>query len=151
MERPRGISSGEAMRWNDDVERRRKAYHEIRCSENPLYRRAYERLQNDRRRMQEQIGKGMAQIADAMNADRQQRFDGTKENVEQQPARAHKEVSHDIGTALGIAFAATMLADREWMERRLKELEEERPYAEEIRKADQDFDRELIRMSGFEW
>ena len=151
MERPKGISSGEAMRWNDDVERRRKAYHEIRCSENPLDRRAYERLQNDRRRMQEQIGKGMAQIADAMNADRQQRFDGTKENVEQQPARAHKEVSHDIGTALGIAFAATMLADREWMERRLKELEEERPYAEEIRKADQDFDRELIRMSGFEW
>lgn len=138
------------MRWNDDVERRRKAYHEIRCSENPLYKRAYERLQNDRRRMQEQIGKGMAQIADAMNADCQQRFDGY-DKVVQQPARAHKEVSHDIGTALGIAFAATMLADREWMEQRLKELEEERPYAEEIRKADQDFDRELIRMSGFEW
>ena len=28
MERPKGIDSGEAMRWNEDVERRRREYHE---------------------------------------------------------------------------------------------------------------------------
>jgi hypothetical protein len=28
MDKPRGIGSGEAMRWNEDVERRRREYHE---------------------------------------------------------------------------------------------------------------------------
>lgn len=150
MDRPRGISSGEAMRWNEDVERRRKAYHEMRCAEHPIYKRAYERLQEDRRRMQEQIGKSIAQLSDAMNADRQQRMNGTVENTEQ-PVRENKKMPHGIAAGLGIAFAATMLVDSEKIYQRLKELEEERPYLEEIRKADQEFDRELIRMSGFEW
>ena len=34
---------------------------------------------------------------------------------------------------------------------RLKDFEEEKPYAEEIRKADHEFDTELIRLSEFEW
>ena len=38
MERPRNISSGEAMSWNEDVERRRREYHAMRCSEDPIYR-----------------------------------------------------------------------------------------------------------------
>ena len=41
--------------------------------------------------------------------------------------------------------------DGEKMAQCLKELEEERPYAEEIRRADERFDKEIIRMSGFEW
>ena len=45
MDRPKRISSGEAMRWNADVEQRRRAYHERRCAENPIYKRAYERQQ----------------------------------------------------------------------------------------------------------
>ena len=44
-----------------------------------------------------------------------------------------------------------MLFGDEETKRRLQELEEEKPYAEEIRKADKEFDSELIRMSGFEW
>lgn len=39
----------------------------------------------------------------------------------------------------------------EQFRQRLKDLEEERSYAEEIRKADAKFDNELIRLNGFAW
>ena len=32
MDKPERFGSGEAMRWNDDVERRRREYHEQRCA-----------------------------------------------------------------------------------------------------------------------
>ena len=60
MDRPRDISSGEAMRWNEDVERRRREYHEQRCAENALYRRAYERQQEMRRRIQRQASEALS-------------------------------------------------------------------------------------------
>ena len=169
MDRPRIISSGEAMRWNDDVERRRREYHEQRCAEDALYRRAYERLRKQRRRLQVQIGKSMVQLADAMNAECQQRVNSVTENVGQQPIKTHEEVmldrmmmdsfckypaevmGHVMGSGLGFAVASMMLVDGERMNRRIRELAEERPYLEEIRKADEEFDREIIRLSGFEW
>lgn len=169
MERPRPISSGEAMRWNADVERRRREHHERRCAEDALYRRAYERQQEERRRLRKLIGKSMVQIADAMNAECQQRVNSVTENVEQQPIKTHEEVMNDrmlmdsvikysaewmarsAGLGLGFAVAAMMLADGEKLKKRMKELEEEKPYAEEIRKADEEFDTELICLSGFEW
>jgi hypothetical protein len=169
MDRPRNISSGEAMRWNADVERRRREYHERRCAEDPIYRRAYERQQEERRRLQKLIGKSMVQIADAMNAECQQRVNSVAEGVDQQPVRTHEEVmndrmlmdsvikysaewmAHSAGLGLGFAVAAMMLADGEKLKQRMKELDEEKPYAEEIRRADEQFDREMIRMSGFEW
>jgi hypothetical protein len=152
MEKPRSISSGDAMRWNEDVERRRKEYHEQRCAENALYRRAYERLQEQRRMLQEQIGKSMVQIADAINSDCQQRVNSVMDNVEQQPIKTHEEVmAHFTGFGLGFAVAAMMLVDGKRMNQRIMELAEERPYLEEIHKANAEFDRELIRMNGFEW
>ena len=169
MEKPRRISSGEARAWNEEVERRRKLYHEHRCAEDAMYRRAYERLQEQRRRLNEMIGKNMVQLADAMNVDCQQRVNSVTDGVEQQPIKTHEEVvrdralmdsvsgnhaewlAHGAGFGLGFAVAAMMLADGEKMAQRLKELEEERPYAEEIRREDERFDKEIIRMSGFEW
>ena len=169
MDRPRGISSGEAMRWNEDVERRRREYHEQRCAENALYRRAYERQQEQRLRLNEMIGKNMVQLADAMNADCQQRVNSVTEGVEQQPIRTHEEVMRDralidsvsrnpaewfsngAGFGLGFAVAAMMLADGEKMKRQMQEMEEERPYLEEINRIDEEFDREMICLSGFEW
>ena len=169
MDRPRPIGSGEARAWNEDVERRRREYHEQRCAEDAMYRRAYERLQEQRRRLNEMIGKSMVQIADAMNADCQQRVNSVTEGVEQQPIKTHEEVMRDrslmdsvsrnpaewfsngAGFGLGFAVAAMMFADGEKMAQRMKELEEERPYADEIRKADEEFDKEIIRLSGFEW
>ena len=169
MDRPKGISSGEAMRWNEDVERRRREYHEQRCAEDALYRRAYERQQEQRRRLQEMIGKSMVQIADAMNADCQQRVNSAMDGAERQTVKTHEEVmrdralmdsasrnpaewlAHGAGFGLGFAVTAMMFADGEKMAQRMKELEEERPYAEEIRRADEEFDKEIIRLSGFEW
>ena len=37
MERPERMSSGEAMRWNEDVNRRRLEHHERRCAEDAMY------------------------------------------------------------------------------------------------------------------
>jgi len=70
MERPKGIDSGEAMRWNKDVNRRRLEHHERRCTEDPMYRKAYEYQQEEERRMWEQMHKPFAEI---LAAEAQQR------------------------------------------------------------------------------
>lgn len=169
MDRPRNISSGEAMRWNEDVERRRRECHEQRCAENALYRRAYERQQEKRRRIQRQISEAMTQLSDAMHTDCMQRANSIAEDACCQPVKTHEEVMrerslldsmnrsptewfvHNIGFGLGFAVAAMMFADGEKMKRQMQEIEEERPYLEEINRIDAQFDNEIIRMSGFEW
>ena len=95
MDRPRGISSGEAMRWNDDVERRRREYHEQRCAENALYRRAYERQQEMRWRIQMQASEAMTQLADAMHTDCMQRVNSIAEDACCQPVKTHEEVMRE--------------------------------------------------------
>jgi len=165
MERPERMSSGEAMRWNEDVERRRREYHEHRCAEDALYRRAYERQQEERLRIQRQA----SELADAMHADCMQRVNSMKEDACCQPVKTHEEVmreqalmdsmsrnpaewfAHGTGFGLGFAVAAMMFADNGKMQQRMKEMEEERPYLEEINRIDAQFDNEVIRMSGFEW
>lgn len=169
MQRPERLSNGEAMRWNEDVERRRREYHERRCAENALYRRAYERQQEMRQRMERQVSECLTQIADVMHMECCQRVNSAMEDAQQQPVKTQEEAMHDwalmdsvsknpaewfahgTGFGLGFAVAAMMFADSEKMQRRMKELEEERPYLEEINRADEQFDREIIRLSGFEW
>lgn len=169
MDRPRGIGSGEAMRWNEDVERRRREYHEHRCAEDALYRRAYNRQQEEWRRIQRQASEALTQLADAMHTDCMQRVNSITEDVCCQPVKTHEEVmrkralmdsmsrnqtewfAHGTGFGLGFAVAAMMFADHGKMQRRMKEMEEERPYLEEINRIDAQFDNEIIRMSGFEW
>ena len=73
MDRPRPISSGEAMRWNEDVNRRRLAHHERRCAEDDMYRKAYEYQQAEEQRMWEQMHKPLAQM---LEAEAQQRVQG---------------------------------------------------------------------------
>ena len=70
MDRPRPISSGEAMRWNEDVNRRRLEHHERRCAEDAMYRKAYKYQQAEERRMWEQMHKPLAEI---LAAEAQQR------------------------------------------------------------------------------
>ena len=94
MDRPRNISSGEAMRWNEDVERRRRECHEQRCAENALYRRAYERQQEQRRRLNEMIGKNMVQLA-AMHTDCMQRASSITEDACCQQVKTHEEVMRE--------------------------------------------------------
>ena len=169
MDRLKGISSGEAIRWNEDVERRRREYHEQRCADNALYRRAYERQQEIRRRIQRQASEALTQLADAMHTDCMQRVNSITEDACCQPVKTHEEVmreralmdsmsrnqtewlAHGTGFGLGFAVAAMMFADHGKMQQRMKEMEEERPYLEEINRIDAQFDNEIIRMSGFEW
>ena len=169
MDKPRGIGSWEAMRWNEDVERRRREYHEQRCAEDALYRRAYERQQEMRRRMQRQASEALTQLSDAIHTDCMQRANSIAEDACCQPVKTHEEVmreqtlmdsmsknptewfAHSTGFGLGLAVAAMMFADGEKMKRRMQEIEEERPYLEEINRIDAQFDNEIIRMSGFEW
>ena len=174
MNRPRRLDNGEALAWNDDVERRRREYHERRCAESALYRRAYERLRAERCRIQEQVSRNMVQIADAMYADIYQRTGNHQTaGAECQPVKTHEEVMQDraildscaervrmygqaavadIGScALAAGLLALMFADPEKAKQRMYELKEEQPYLEEIKRTDAAFDREIIRMSGFEW
>lgn len=169
MDKPERFSSVEAMRWNDDVERRRREYHEQRCAEDALYRRAYERQQEMRRRIQRQCSEAMTQIADAMHTDCMQRVNSITEDACCQSVKTHEEVmreqalmdsisrnptewfAHSTGFGLGFAVAAMMFADHGKMQQRMKEMEEERPYLEEINRIDAQFDNDIIHMSGFEW
>lgn len=169
MERPERMSSGEAMRWNENVERRRREYHEHRCAEDALYCRAYERQQEERRRIQRQVSEALTLMADAMHTDCMQRENNMTEDACCQPVKTHEEVmlertlmdsmsrnhtewfAHGTGFGLGFAVAAMISADHGKMQQRMKEMAEERPYLEEINRIDAQFDKEIIRMSGFEW
>ena len=174
MDRPRNISSGEAMRWNADVERRRREHHQRRCAEDPIYQRAYERQQEMMQRMQKMQRAAMAQLQNAMavaeNTKCQQATDQTARAERPQRVKTHEEAMLERSLlleragqygkaaaagagdcALAAGIMAMMLADGDKLKQHLKELEEEKPYAEEIRRADEEFDKEMIRMSGFEW
>ena len=83
------------MRWNEDVERRRREYHEHRCAEDALYRRAYERQQEEWRRIQRQAGEALTQLVDAMHADCMQRVNSITEDACCQPVKTHEEVMRE--------------------------------------------------------
>ena len=174
MERPGGISSGEAMRWNADVERRRREHHARRCAEEPVYRRAYERQLEMMQRIQKMTGVAFSQLTNAMgeaeDAKCRQATNQTAVDGQPQSVKSHEEVMRDralvlerveqyrkagaVGfgdCVLAAGILASILADGDKVKQYLEELEEEKPYAEEIRRTDREFDSELIRLSGFEW
>lgn len=172
MDRPKPISSGDVMRWNADVERRRREYHERRCAEDPIYKRAYERQTEMIRRMQKMQSGAMTLLQNAMNEAEntkcQQATDQMNMCNEHQKVKSHEEIMLErmallerVGHSLTpcdftfneCALAAGVMAmifDPE-ASQRLKDFQEEIPYVEEIRKADKEFDSEMICMSGFEW
>ena len=198
MEKPRSISSGEAMRWNEDVNRRRLEHHERRCAEDAMYRKAYEYQQAEERRMREQMHKPFAEI---LTAEARQRCVAGKtkdghdvmvpvscpthqmpENVEHQTVndcmkdadkpqriKTHEEVLQERaameayqrmsdaekvaagGNALAMGLIGMMFTCPDALQRRMKELEELKPYLDEIRETDKRFRNEEIKLSGFEW
>lgn len=198
MNKPRSISSGEAMRWNEDVNRRRLEHHERRCAEDAMYRKAYEYQQAEERRMWEQMHKPFAEI---LAAEAQQRCVAGKtkddhdvmvpiscaahqmpENVEVQTVndcmkdadkpqrvKSHEEVLRERaameayqrmsdaekvvtgGNALAMGLIGMMFTCPDALQRRMKELEELKPYLDEIRETDKRFRNEEIKLSGFEW
>lgn len=198
MERPKGISSGDAMRWNEDVNRRRLEHHERRCAEDSMYRKAYEYQQAVERRMWEQMHKPFAEILaaeaqqrcvagktkddhDVMvpiscaahqmpeNVDVQTVNDCMKDADKPQRIKTHEEVLRERaameayqrmsdaekvaagGNALAMGFIGMMFTCPDALQRRMKELEELKPYLDEIRETDKRFRDEEIKLSGFEW
>lgn len=198
MERPKGISSGDAMRWNEDVNRRRLEHHERRCAEDSMYRKAYEYQQAEERRMREQMHKPFAEILaaeaqqrcvagktkddhDVMvpiscaahqmpeNVDVQTVNDCMKDADKPQRIKTHEEVLRERaameayqrmsdaekvaagGNALAMGFIGMMFTCPDALQRRMKELEELKPYLDEIRETDKRFRDEEIKLSGFEW
>ena len=198
MDKPERFGIGEAMRWNEDVNRRRLEHHERRCAEDAMYRKAYEYQQAEERRMWEQMHKPFAEI---LAAEAQQRCVAGKtkdghdvmvpvscvahqvpENVEHQPVndcmkdadrpqriKTHEEVLQERaameayqrmsdtekvaagGDALAMGLIGMMFTCPDVLQRRMKELEELKPYLEEIRETDKRFRDEEIKLSGFEW
>lgn len=163
MEKPKITSSADAMRWNADVERRRREHHESRCAEDPIYKRAYERQQETVEKMRKMNAVDMLRLRDALDGGDTKLQQKTPEKAPEPPTEdvraAIRELSESLGMPAGsdtagnmLAFAALAMVFGETdMEERLRELEEERPYAEEIRKADEAFDSEIIRLGGFVW
>ena len=162
MEKPRGIDYGEALRWNADVERRRIAHHQKRCAEDPIYKRAYERQQEILQRLKKIHGVFMAQLMNNCTPIRKE-WEHPPIGDKEQTMKSHEQVMRDRALLLEQGNKKTpfsdllslairkILFDAPEGEQWLKDLEEEVPYAEEIRKTDHEFDSELIRMSGFEW
>ena len=184
MKKPHNITSGEAMAWNNDVERRRKEYHEQRCAADPIYRRVYMRQREQFRRMCEDNAKLQRKMAEIMRTAIPsgchtdcQKVARQMENVASQPVksiqeedtkqmRCHEEIIRERSlmeimdggqdhSTMQMAFAfgvmGMMFRNPEEIKQRLEQAKEEQPYIDEIYKVDKDFDREIIRMSGFEW
>lgn len=174
---PKGRSFGkeaarrqDAMSWNADVEQRRREHHERRCAEDPIYKRVYERQQEMMQRVQKMNSVAMAQLAKNMADDgdvkaipetgriivpeeMQRRVEGTMQAfdlLKKEEARIKAGIARPVIDALPVGMLSVLFGDQE-AERRMKEMEKEVPYAEEIRKTDAEFDEELIRMGGFEW
>lgn len=198
MNKPRSISSGEAMRWNEDVNRRRLAHHERRCAEDAMYRKAYEYLQSEERRMWKKMHKPFAEILaveaqqrcvagktkdghdvmvpvscvahqvpesvehqtvnDCMkDADKSQRIKTHEEVLQERAAMEAYQRMSDAekvaagGNALAMGLIGMMFTCPDALQRRMKELEELKPYLDEIRETDKRFRDEEIKLSGFEW
>ena len=122
--------------------------------------------------MQKMQSDAMAQLQNAMNEmeDTKCRQATSQTHISDQPqmVKTHDEIMKERSVLLdrmeqyrkscAVTFGEyalsagilAMLFDPD-TKQRLKDFEEEKPYAEEIRKADHEFDTELIRLSEFEW
>lgn len=186
------------MRWNEDVERRRREHHERRCAEDDMYRKAYEYQQAEEQRMYEWMHKPFAEAmaveaelrSQYMNAkDKEKGFvlvscpchqmpeniasqtvnDCMKDADRPQRIKTHEEVLREraameayqrmsdaekvaaCGNALTTGLIGMMFTCPDALQRRMKELEELKPYLDEIRETDKRFRNEEIKLSGFEW
>ena len=156
------------MRWNEDVNRRRLEHHERRCAEDAMYREAYEYRQAEEWRMYELMNNPLAQmlaaaqepqtVNDCMkDADKPQRIKTHEEVLQERAAMEAYQRMSDAekvaagGNALAMGFIGMMFTCPDALQRRMKELEELKPYLDEIRETDKRFRSEEIKLSGFEW
>ena len=150
----RHIDNGEAMRHNEAVEQAREAEHLRRCAESPAYKRVYERWKQIDLSLKGQ----QAQVANAMQeAMRQQTVTDVMGNCEKQTVRiGHPEpVSPPAGlqqaAAFGNPLSAFIFAALSSTKEQWQQIHEDVRAMEEMYQVNDKYDRQLIRLSGFEW
>ena len=149
----RHIDTGEAMRHNEQVEQARRAEHLRRCAESPAYKRVYDRWQQTMAFMQGEQSKVASAIQEAM---RQQTVTDVTGNCEKQTVRIGRpepipppkelECLASAGPLAGFFVASLFLSKERW-----EQIQEDVKAIEEMRKVNEEYDRQVIRMSGFEW
>ena len=152
---PRHTDVGEAMDHNRRVEQAREAEHLRRCDQSPAYKRVYQRWQQTMAFM----GRQQAQVASAMQeAVSTQRVSDTMSNIESQPVRHGSspdplpppaELQHAAALANPLSafvLAALFMSKEQW-----EQIPEDVKAMAEMRQVNEEYDRQLIRLSGFEW
>lgn len=151
---PRHTDNGEAMAHNRMVEQAREAEHQRRCDQSPAYKRVYQRWQQTMTFM----GRQQAQLASTIQeAMRQQTVTDVMGNCEKQtvrighpePVPPPAELQHTaaFGNPLSaFIFAALFMSKEQW-----EQIPEDVKAMAEMRQVNEEYDRMLIRLSGFEW
>ena len=150
----RHIDTGEAMHHNNEVEQARRAEHLRRCAESPAYKRVYERWQKTIARMQTEQAREINIMRAAMQ---QQVITNIADNCDVQPVHigrpcplpppSEQEQLAPSGGAFGaFVFASLFMTKEQW-----EQIPENLQAMEEMRKVDEEYDRQIICLSGFEW
>lgn len=142
MESYQKTSLKQRLEHNANVERARIAHHLRRCSENPIYKRMYERMCDFQKRMQETTVKNLLSLAE--------NTDNVSQNKKSNPQQTSSiqeggNVTH-IDSALYYAIAATIFSKSDI----LKELNEEMIYLKEYMEAEHYYDTQKANISGWE-
>lgn len=150
----RHIDTGEAMRHNEQVEQARRAEHLRRCAVSPAYKRVYDRRQD----MMATMRREQFKVADAMRqAMQQQTVTDVMGNCHEQPVRIGRpeplppsselnQLAASDGALGALLFAGLFMTKEQWAQ-----IPENLKAMEEMRQVDAEYDRQIIRLSGFEW
>ena len=151
----RHIDVGEAMAHNRMVEQAREAEHQRRCDQWPAYKRVYERWLTMNRELVGEIQAVQQTICDQM---RQQTVQPLSDSMKSQPVKI-KGQSVPIQSKEDLECLAA-----EWHpwtcfflgmmfsgDEKLKQMREDYAATQEMIEVNDKYDRQLIRLSGFEW
>lgn len=151
---PRHTDNGEAIAHNRRVEQAREAEHQRRCDQSPAYKRVYKRWKQidlSLKGQQMQVGNAMQEamrqqtVTDVMgNCEKQTIRIGHPEPV---PPPAELQHTAAIGNPLSaFIFSALSSTKEQW-----QQIHEDVRAMEEMCRVNDEYDRQLIRLSGFEW
>jgi len=152
---PRHTDNGEAMDHNRRVEQAREAEHQRRCDQSPAYKRVYQRWQQTMTFMGRQQAQVASTIQEAMNV---QRVSDTTDSLASQPLRhslrpdplpppAELQQAAAFGNPLSaFVLAALFMSKEQW-----EQIPEDVKAMAEMRQVNEEYDRQLICLSGWEW
>lgn len=149
----RRISNTDAIAHNNLVEQARQAEHLLRCARSPAYKRVYERWQ----KMMDSLSSEQAKLAEIMSYDRIRRQQCEADGpCEEQPKDADKpcavpppvlfQSSDIVDSSAAFIIGSMFMTQEQW-----SQIPEDVKAEEEMRKVNEEYDRQLVRMSGFEW